>query len=71
MLGCGRLGGGRCEGRKGSDLCAKGLVWRSSPVSVEQVVHEGRREEGGGGGGGGRREEGGRGTFAYQYPNIQ
>ena len=57
MLGCGRLGGGRCEGRKGSDLCAKGLVWRWSPVSVEW--EGGRREGEEGEEGGGRREEGG------------
>ena len=63
MLGCGRLGGGRCEGRKEFDLCAKGLGWRWSPVSVEQEGgRERRKEEGGrreeGGGRGGRREEG-------------
>ena len=76
MLGCGRLGGGRCEGKKEFDLCAKGLGWRWSPVSVEREGGRGRREEGGGRregeeggrreeGGGGGREEGG-GTFAYQ-----
>ena len=84
MLGCGRLGGGRCEGRKEFDLCAKGLGWRWSPVSVEQEGgRERRKEEGGrreeeeGGGrrerreeGGRREEEGGGGTFAYQCRNY-